>query len=1335
MASRTTIFTTIRTEGALLPADLLQRISEGATIEGLTAESYHRPGEKLNEAINRSWNALQGAWASFKTAQERLPENDLGTTITRERWLLPLFRELDYGRLLTAQAVEIEGRSYPISHRWENVPIHLVSYKVDLDKRTARVAGASAASPHSLLQVFLNRSQDNLWGFLSNGYYLRILRDNATLTRQAYVEFDLQAMMEGEVYSDFVLLWLLGHQSRVEGERPADCWLEKWMKVAENEGTRALDDLRNGVEEAITALGLGFIEHPANHALRDQLTSGGLDKQDYYRQLLRLVYRLLFLFVAEDRDLLLNPRADETAKQRYIHYYSTQRLRRMAEKFKGTRHPDLYEGLRLVYRLLSGDQNGAGAGLGMVPLGSFLFSDGAVQHIIDCQISNQHLLTAIRALSLTYDQKAKVYRTVDYKNLGPEELGSIYESLLELHPQINVDARTFALATAGGNERKTTGSYYTPTSLINALLDSALDPVLKEAADQGEAAILNLKVCDPACGSGHFLIAAAGRMAKKLAEVRTGEEEPPPAAIQEAKRDIIGHCIYGVDINPMAVELCKVNLWMEALEPGKPLSFLDHRILCGNSLLGTTPRLMSEGIPDDAFQPIEGDDKKAAANLKAQNKKERKQREAGVFQQGLFDQPATDYHVLTEAVQTLDAIADDTLDGVRQKEAYYQQLASSPDYIHARLLADAWCAAFVWEKRLSDDGLPPMTDLLYRNLSEDPASPRFAAIRGYVRQLADQYQFFHWHVAFPHVFTVPDDPATIENEQTGWQGGFDAVIGNPPWDMVELVESEFFAARAPEIAEAGSARQRQQMILDLSTQNLSLYQEFLNSKRRIYGYRHFVQAGGRYPLASTGRINLYPLFVELSPVIISSRGRVGLIVPSAISSDAYNAPLFGWLISTHRMVSLFDFENRDGIFPQVHRSYRFCLLSLTDPSKPASNLEFAYFCHSVEDLNDKNRRIRLFPEEIRVFSPNTLAPPILQNQSDARLAKTAYKNLGVFVDEPLDTNLWQVSIQRMLSLSDPGDLFRTLEELNIENSNLASNDDWKRLYAGKVIHSYNHRFASFNNQEWKMSTIIQLSDPFFVAVTEYYARKSEVEKRLLDKNPNNWLLVYRDIARATDERTLISSIVPQVGCDTTCRNIYVFIDKFQPITCLISNMNSFILDYFARQKVLGTHINASILQQLPMIPPHNYSPDLLDFIAPRVLELTYTAWDLQPFAQDVGYDGPPFIWDEERRFLMRCELDALYFHLYQIARDDVDYIMETFPIVKRKDEAVFGEYATKRVILEMYDQMASLPKIAVPHPKGLDVEYLVPDVSQFTTWLNPPPADPSVAHPPREANE
>ena len=615
------IFLTIHTEGAILPPDLLQRIEAGDRgLNGLTAEDYHLAGgERLNEAVSRSWNRLVGVWASFKPIHEEKSLSDANTTSTRERWLLPLFQELGYGRLITAKAAEIDGKTYPISHYWQQTPIHLVGSGVDLDKRTSGIAGAARISPHGLLQEYLNRSEQSLWGFVSNGLLLRILRDNKSLTRQAFVEFDLAGMMSGEVYSDFVLLWLLCHQSRVEAERPEECWLEKWSKAAQDQGTRALEQLRQGVEESIKALGRGFLSDPANKSLLEKLRSGTLSGQDYYRQLLRLVYRFIFLFVAEDRCLLLGPGASPTAKERYSLFYSASRLRRLAQRRLGTRHGDLYQGMRFVMEKLE-----CGCpDLALPALGSFLFSGKALPDLEGCEIANADLLDAIRALAFITDGRSR--HLVDYKNLRSEELGSVYEALLELHPVFNSDAGTFDLQIISGHERKTTGSYYTPESLVQCLLDSALDPVVEEASKKAnpEEAILKLKVCDPACGSGHFLIAAAHRIAKRLAAIRTGDGEPSPEATRTALRDVIGHCMYGVDVNPMAVELCKVSLWMEALEPGKPLSFLEHRILCGNSLLGTTPALVANGIPDEAFKPIEGDDPKLSSVYKKQNKLER----------------------------------------------------------------------------------------------------------------------------------------------------------------------------------------------------------------------------------------------------------------------------------------------------------------------------------------------------------------------------------------------------------------------------------------------------------------------------------------------------------------------------------------------------------------------------------------------------------------------------------------------------------------------------------------------------------------------------------------
>ena len=790
-------FTTVHNEGSLLPLDLLQRIAapqgstSGTRLEGLTATAYHLEGERLNEAINQSWNRMRGYWSRFQAARARLPTSDLGTTLTRERWLLPLFSELGYGRLTPASAIEIDDRSYPISHIWNATPLHLVSYRIGLDERPRGKSGTLRASPYSLVQEVVNRDSRYLWGMVSNGLRLRLLRNNASLTRQSYIEFDLEAMMEGEVYADFVLFWLLCHESRVEGEKPTDCWLERWLHEAQQQGIRALELLRTGVEHAIQALGSGFLAYTAssgNQALRDKLRSGELSTQDYYRQLLRLVYRLIVLFVAEDRDILFHPDADDTAKERYRSYYSTQRLRQLAARRSGTRHADLYYTLRLITEKL-GDTYGCPE-LGLPALNGFLFSLEATADLNDCILANADLLDAVRALAFTMDKQRR--RAVDYKNLGSEELGSVYESLLELHPLIHLEAVTFELASASGNERKTSGSYYTPTSLITSLLDTALDPVLEEAYAQpgAERAILNLKVCDPACGSGHFLIAAAHRIAKRLAMVRTGEEEPGADERRHALRDVISSCIYGVDMNPMAVELCKVSLWLEAIEPGKPLSFLDHHIQCGNSLLGATPALLSEGIPDRAFEPIEGDNKELCRQYKKQNKLELdRERQTHAGQLGLWDaysQAKKDQQRLEAGMRDVDVMSDADVASIHRKQASLDAMQHSLQYRAQKMRADAWCAAFVQVKL--DREQDPITHDLYQKIN-DAANPdalfgsdlNLQEMRDNITRLADQYKFFHWHLAFPDVFRLPKNGEEPENEQAGWSGGFDCVLGNPPF--------------------------------------------------------------------------------------------------------------------------------------------------------------------------------------------------------------------------------------------------------------------------------------------------------------------------------------------------------------------------------------------------------------------------------------------------------------------------------------------------------------------------------------------------------------------------
>lgn len=1317
------LFTTIHTEGAILPVDILQRIlDDDSSLVGTSPDSYHLgAGERINEAVNRSWNRLQGLWLSFQNAREKLPESDAGTSITRDKWLLQLFQELGYGRLQTGKAIEHDSKVYAISHQWKHTPIHLVSFKLDLDKRQKGATGASKSSPHSLMQELLNASDDHLWGFVSNGLRLRILRDSKSLTRQSYVEFDLEGMMNGEVYSDFVLLWMLCHQSRVEADKPEECWLEKWSQTAQEQGTRALDQLRNGVEQAIKELGQGFLSHMGNAVLRDKLKSGSLPTQEYYRQLFRLVYRLLFLFVAEDRDLLLYPNADPECKARYNKHYSLTRLRRMASKLRGSKHVDAWEQVRIVMDILSGD-TGYDA-LGLPALGGYLFSDEAISDLHDCDITNHDFLTAVRALAFIVDKGT--LRPVDYKNLRSEEFGSVYESLLELHPVINADAGTFELKTAGGNERKTTASYYTHDSLVQCLLDSALDPVVDEACKKPdpEKAILALKVCDFASGSGHFLTAAAHRMAKRLAGIRTEEQEPAPEAIRTALRDVIGHCIYGVDINPMAVELCKVALWMEALEAGKPLSFLDHHIQCGNSLIGATPALLKKGIPDEAFAPIEGDDKAVCKEYKKRNKQERERLQTTLFD--MESKPWMHLGNLTTALMEIDSISDATVDGVKQKQKQYEEFVRSTSSQYGKFLADTWCASFVWKK--TNEFPYPITEEAFRNIEKNPYSaPKW--MKEEVERLAEEYQFFHWQLAFSDVFFVGRD---AENEQTGWNGGFDVVLGNPPWERIKIQEKEWFAVRNPEIADATNAATRKRLIDDLKTESPLVYEAFRSALRQADGESQFMRNSGRYPLCGRGDINLYSVFAESMTMLLSPKGRIGCVLPSGIATDDTTKVFFQDIVKSQSLISLFSFDNKEGLFPDVKRSTRFCLLTLTSiATEMEFKPEYAFYINRVDQLKQKELRFRLSSEDIKLLNPNTRTCPVFRSNRDFVITKGIYSKIPVVIRQSVtEENPWRISFQRMFDMATDSGLFRTNEQLmvgdvtSLRSTTLVVNENiYLPLYESKMAGLYDHRATGYSEGRNREVTSQEKEDPQHYVMPRYWVPEEEVDGRLKARWSMKWLLGWQDVTDVnTMSRSIKAAVIPRVACGHTFPLMLSEIEPSRLASMLVVSLDSFVVDYVARQKIGGVHLTYHIFKQLPMMPPDRFllqcrwgksAQTVESWILPRMLELTYTAWDLQPFAQDCGYNGAPFKWDEERRFLLRSELDAAYFHLYGIDRDDVDYIMETFPIVKRKDEAKYGEYRTKRVIVEMYDEM----KEAMESGKG------------YQTWLDPPPADERVAH-------
>lgn len=804
----------------------------------------------------RAWDAALGAHRTWKTALYHLPPTDPATKLTRERWLLPLFYELGYGRPETLPAGvelppglgETQPAHFPISHHltWPPgspdptvaVPLHLLGAGVVLDSRTP---GVTARAPQSMLQDLLNRARRCLWGIISNGHILRVLRDASSLTKQSYVEFDLDDIFDNQRYAEFRLFFLAVHASRLAPippeapTTPADidediapdaalspesCWLEQWRTAAIADGARALDALREGVAAALTHLGTGFVYHPTNRDLLTMLAASPDADKELHRALLRIAYRLIVLFVAEDR-CLLHPATDGAstdtdAQALYAQYFSTARLRHLAATRTGTRHTDLWEAHLIVTDALAGDGLKT---LALPGLAANLFSRDSLGVLADARLPNRNLLAAVRALAQITDPQTGVPRPVDYRNLDSEEFGGVYEGLLAYTPRYDAAARTFTLEIAVGNDRKKSGSYYTPSKLIALVLDEALDPLIAEAmhAPDPEAALLAITTVDPAVGSGHFIVAAARRIATALATVRTGEIEPGPQTLRAAIADVIERCIYGVDLNDLAIEITKVALWLEAFDGSRPLPFLDAHLKVGNSLLGVTPALLTANIPDAAFTVLGDDDKTWTRKLKARNKAERQRHEGALMLPFGPDALNVETAALAKRARELDDTPTSTLAQARERADAWRRFEADPDLTARKLAADAWCAAFVQHKSAQHG--QGITHAILQRLVDDPNTVPDTVITA-VRDLARRYRFFHWHLEFPGIFTVPE-PATADlDPTTGWQGGFSCVVSNPPWERVKIQDKEFFAAVGrTDITDATTAAIRARMINTLVEQD------------------------------------------------------------------------------------------------------------------------------------------------------------------------------------------------------------------------------------------------------------------------------------------------------------------------------------------------------------------------------------------------------------------------------------------------------------------------------------------------------------------------------------
>lgn len=1295
-------------EGGLIAPEQVQKVI-AADRTPKTADSYACPkGTSLGDEIARFFRIGQAIWRDYDQADAKT-----------------IARTAAFARDLLTQCLGFTDLAGPVEHRegtrryriaWEakggRVPV-VVAAPVEGSDAFAKSqpefgdgeGGRPRRSPTALLQDWLNGTEHALWGLVFAGDRVRVMRDNASLTRPAWIEADLGAMFRDEMFADFTAFWLLAHATRfgAQDAAPSDCPLEQWREAGLKQGVEARKDIYANVATALEELGQGIVT--ANPDLRDQIASGALPMQALFEELLRTVYRLIFLAVAEDRDLLHPRRTPREARQLYAAGYSFTFWReRSRRRVARDSHHDAWEAMKVTLAALEHGEEM----LGLPALGG-LFAQSSTPHLNAATIPNRAILAALFCLG--FIRKDGITHRINWRDLKTEELGSVYEGLLEIRPSLTA-AGEFQLGSgAKGNDRKTSGSYYTPDSLVECLLDSALNPVLERAEASGAtpddkvAAILDLKVIDPACGSGHFLLGAARRMADRVARLRN--EDAGKEETQAALRDVVSRCIHGVDRNPMAVELAKVALWIESVSPGQPLGFLDANIRCGDALLGVFDlAVLEEGIPDEAYKPLTGDSKDAAKFYLKLNRDAKKGQGSFDFAGGGGFMPAKP---IAAGLGRIKSMPEDTVGQVEKKRQAFEAWKADPARYGTEVACDLYMAAFLMPKTEVplnyQRAMVPTTGDVRQKLAGGNV---YGPLEGAARDVAGAASVLHWPLEFPDVMVT--------------KGGFDVVLGNPPWERIKLQEQEFFAGHP--VADEPNAAARTRAINKLAeapegSTDLRLYEAFQIAKRIAEATSTFARvpgdSGGRYRYTGTGDVNTYALFAEHFLNLTREGGGAGLIVPTGIATDATTAPFFGHLVSTQRLAGLIDFENRDRLFADVYYRVKFCLLTI---GSGVANADFAFFLTDPSQLEQIERRFTLSPAQIARINPNTRTAPVFRARRDAELTAAIYDRVPVLIDEAkgLEGNPWGVSFMAMFHMSNDSHLFRSASQLHEagwhrDRSDWVSvdrpNDRYVPIYEGKMIFFYNHRYGTFPFEKEKVGTDYReiphpdnqtLADPNFEPDARYWVPAQVLNEKMSNANWNRgWQISYRNITNVTNERTLVPVAYPRSGASNQfpC----VFISDDQNFSLIYANLSSIILDYVARQKVGGSALNFFLFNQFPILPPGAYDEAALAFIVPRVLELTYTSHSMAPFARDLGYEGPPFAWDEDRRAQLRAELDAWYALAYGLTRDELRYVLdpkdvmgedypsETFRVLQKNEIARHGEYRTRRLVLAAYDAL------------------------------------------------
>ena len=1204
---------------------------------------------------------------------------------------------------------------------------------------------ASRNTPHGQILRYLETAQGASgghirWGMLTNGTVWRLYDYRARPRASGYYEADLRDLVKPGREDDLRVLYLL---FRREAFTPSVDTATTFLDDALAEGRRYEEQVARNLSSIVFERVFPRLVRALAQASGGTPSSSGQALSTVREAALIFLYRLLFVLYAEDRGLL--PVNDS----RYDDYGLRKRVRddvaeRMTDKDTfSSRATQYYDHLRNLFRLIDeGDPS-----IGLPPYNGGLFALGAAPLLETVRLPDD--VVAAIVYDLSHRGADGDRRFVNYRDMSVQQLGSIYERLLEHEPVRHDDGSI----TVRPNPyvRKDSGSFYTPQELVDRIVDCTLKPLVEERLktfeDKASAlqndprpkaerhaelskydpagAVLDLKVLDPAMGSGHFLVTAVDFLSDYLSELieyvpavpawLDGDYASPLVqrierirhdilqraaasnwVIDEAqltdqaiiRRMVLKRCIYGVDKNRLTVELAKVSLWLHSFTVGAPLSFLDHHLRVGDSLIG----------------------------VRVQDATGELHRLGGLFAGSAI----AGAEAATAGMQRIEAMSDADVAEVRESVSLFARVEETTADL--RGLLDILCG-WRWmtagmKKREKDRAegrlVAALRDDAYRLLARGPggmenppdtaAWVEFTELWRTARAIADREGFLHWEVAFPGVWQH------WQNVQPG--GGFDAVIGNPPWDRIKLQEVEWFATRAPDLALAPTAAARRKGIQRLRDAGDPLAGAFDDARARADSLGQLVRVSGDYPLLGGGDINLYSLFVERAMHLVKPDGLVGLLTPSGICADKTAADFFKSVSTSGRLAGLFDFENRrlgaelPPFFPDVDSRFKFCALIVGGEARCFNETRCAFFLHDTAEIDDPDRCFPLAPSDFARVNPNTGTAPVFRTRRDADITRRIYERHPVLVDrsDGVERKAWPVKYVRMFDMTNDSHRFRTAAQLDAEGCYPVQGNRWKRgedlylpLYEGKMVQAFDHRAASVvvnpenlnRPAQPREATATEYEDPNWLPEHQYWVPACDCGWN----SGTHWVLGFKEITAPTNARTFITALFPAVGFGNK-------VPIFKPETkdrnewLLAANLNALPLDFVTRQKVQGQTLNLFIVEQLPVIAPDAYdrpfgATTARALVRDHVLRLTYTAHDMAPFARDLGYDGPPFPWNAEERRHLRARLDALYFHLYGLSRDAAEYILGTFPIVRREDEKAFGHYRTRSLILAYMNALAA----------------------------------------------